>query len=168
MDRVERSMDAQGSAFSLFQTAIVLETKVRERTTELEQTLSKLERSYDEVAAAKEQFETAQTRLMAAIEAVSEGFALFDPQDRLVLFNPRYLTFCPGISNRIHAGIPFREIVRLATEHNGVVDAYHDPAEWVRRRLQQQTEPERPSLHALSDVRYIHLTPNPTTVHTTF
>ncbi len=153
MDRVERSMDAQGSAFSLFQTAIVLETKVRERTIELEQTLSKLERSYDEVAAAKEQFETAQTR----IEAVSEGFALFDPQDRLVLFNPRYLTFWPGISNRIHAGIPFREIVRLAAEHKAVVDAYHDPDDWVRRRLQQHAEPQGPSVHALSDGRWMHV-----------
>jgi two-component system, sensor histidine kinase len=157
MDRVERSMDAQGSAFSLFQTAIVLESKVRERTAELEQTLSKLERSYDEVAAAKEQFETAQTRLMAAIESVSEGFALFDPQDRLVLFNPRYLTFWPGISNRIHAGIPFREIVRLAAEHKGVVDAYHDPEEWVRRRLQQHAEPQGPSVHALSDGRWMQV-----------
>ena len=48
MDRVERSMDAQGSAFSLFQTAIVLESKVRERTAELGHTLSQLERSYGE------------------------------------------------------------------------------------------------------------------------
>ncbi len=162
MDRVERSMDAQGSAFSLFQTAIVLETKVRERTTELEQTLSKLERSYDEVAAAKEQFEIAQTRLMAAIEAVSEGFALFDPQDRLVLFNPRYLTFWPGISNRIHAGIPFREIVRLAAEHKAVVDAYHEPDEWVRRRLQQHADPQGPSVHALSDGRWMQVNEKPT------
>src|SRR5258708_39504831 len=96
MDRVERSMDAQGSAFSLFQTAIVLETKVRERTIELEQTLSELERSYDEVAAAKEQFETAQTRLMAAIEAVSAGLALFHPHDPVVLFHPALLTLRAG------------------------------------------------------------------------
>ena len=32
MDRVERSMDQQGSAYSLFQTAIALEAKVRSRT----------------------------------------------------------------------------------------------------------------------------------------
>ena len=35
IDRVERDMDSQGSAFGLFQTAIVLEHKVRERTGEL-------------------------------------------------------------------------------------------------------------------------------------
>ena len=32
MDRVERSMDQQGNAFSLFQTAIGLDAKVRSRT----------------------------------------------------------------------------------------------------------------------------------------
>ena len=36
MDRVEREMDAQsGTAFSLFQTAITLESRVTERTAEL-------------------------------------------------------------------------------------------------------------------------------------
>ena len=36
MDRVERDMNAQaGNAFSLFQTAITLESKVSERTAEL-------------------------------------------------------------------------------------------------------------------------------------
>ena len=62
MDRVERSMDAQGSAFSLFQTAIVLETKVRERTAELEQTLSKLEAGGGSSGAALEE---AKARLSA-------------------------------------------------------------------------------------------------------
>ena len=78
MDRVERSMDFQGSAFSLFQTAIVLENKVRERTLELERTLHELERSNRDLARAKELAETMQTRLIEAIESVNEGFALFD------------------------------------------------------------------------------------------
>lgn len=35
MERVERSMDQQGNAFTLFQTAIGLEGRVRSRTDEL-------------------------------------------------------------------------------------------------------------------------------------
>ena len=45
VDRVERSMDGQGSAFSLFQTAIVLEAQIRARTLALERTLADLEQS---------------------------------------------------------------------------------------------------------------------------
>ncbi|MDB5408506.1 MAG: hybrid sensor histidine kinase/response regulator [Rhodospirillales bacterium] len=156
MDRVERSMDAQGSAFSLFQTAIVLEAKVRERTGELE-------RSYAEVAAAKEQFETAQRRLMAAIGSVSEGFSLFDPHDRLVLFNPRYLTFWPGISDLIRVGMSFTEIVVLAAQRKAVVDAYRDPDDWIRRRLAQHNDPQGPSVHALSDGRWMQVNEKRTT-----
>jgi PAS domain S-box-containing protein len=156
MDRVERSMDAQGSAFSLFQTAIVLEAKVRERTGELE-------RSYGEVASAKEKFETAQTRLLAAIGSVSEGFSLFDAQDRLVLFNPQYLTFWPGISHLIRVGMSFFEIVMLAAQHKAVLDAYRDPERWIRRRLSQHNEPQGPSVHALSDGRWMQVNEKRTT-----
>jgi two-component system, sensor histidine kinase len=163
IDRVERSMDAQGSAFSLFQTATVLEAKVRERTIELERTLSRLERSYRELADAKEQAETAQTRLMAAIESVSEGFALFDAQDRLVLFNPRYLTFWPGMSDRIKAGMVFRDIAMLAVDRKAVIDAYRDPEGWLQRRLRQHADPQGPSVHALSDGRWMQVNEKRTT-----
>ena len=42
MGRVERSMDFSGTGFSLFQTAILLEDKVKVRTRDLESTLSDL------------------------------------------------------------------------------------------------------------------------------
>ncbi len=69
MDRVERSMDQQGSAFSLFQTAIGLEAKVRARTEELTSVLRRLERSNDDLVVAKEEAERAnlsKTRFLAA------------------------------------------------------------------------------------------------------
>jgi len=43
MDRVERSTDMQGSAFAMFETAIALETMVRERTAELSEVNRRLE-----------------------------------------------------------------------------------------------------------------------------
>ena len=54
MSRVERSMELQGGAFSLFQTAITLEGKVRERTQALLQTMADLEASNKQLNAAKE------------------------------------------------------------------------------------------------------------------
>jgi signal transduction histidine kinase/CheY-like chemotaxis protein/HPt (histidine-containing phosphotransfer) domain-containing protein len=54
MDHIERGMDLQGGAFSLFQAATVLEHKVRDRTSALEGTMHELERSNRELTLAKE------------------------------------------------------------------------------------------------------------------
>ena len=69
VSRVERSMDQQGNAFSLFQTAISLENRVRMRTEELHSTLRRLEQSNMALSAAKESAEHAnlsKTRFLAA------------------------------------------------------------------------------------------------------
>lgn len=69
ISRVERSMDQQGNAFSLFQTAINLESRVRSRTEELRSTLRRLEQSNIDLVEAKEIAELAnqsKTRFLAA------------------------------------------------------------------------------------------------------
>ncbi|MEO3998503.1 hybrid sensor histidine kinase/response regulator [Mesorhizobium sp. CAU 1732] len=69
MERVERSMDQQGNAFSLFQTAIGLESQIRRRTDELASTLRRLEVSNRALSEAKEAAEAAnvsKTRFIAA------------------------------------------------------------------------------------------------------
>lgn len=54
MDKVERSMDLQGDAYGLFQSATVLENKVRERTSAYTAAMHELERSNKELRLAKE------------------------------------------------------------------------------------------------------------------
>lgn len=69
IDRVERSMDQQGNAFTLFQTAINLEGRVRARTDEMKQIMRRLEQSNRDLSLAKEAAETAnasKTRFIAA------------------------------------------------------------------------------------------------------
>ena len=69
ISRVERSMDQQGNAFSLFQTAINLEGRVRQHTEELRGALRRLEQSNIDLVAAKENAERAnfsKTRFLAA------------------------------------------------------------------------------------------------------
>lgn len=69
INRVERSMDQQGNAFSLFQTAIGLESLVRSRTDELHTALRRLEQSNGELIEARDRAEQAnisKTRFLAA------------------------------------------------------------------------------------------------------
>jgi len=59
MRRVERGMELSGDAYALFQTATVLEDKVRERTAAHVAALAELERSNAQLRLAKEQAEAA-------------------------------------------------------------------------------------------------------------
>lgn len=70
MQRVERSMDQQANAFSLFQTAIGLEAKIRHRTEELHAALSKLELANADLCHARDESERAnrfKTRFFTAV-----------------------------------------------------------------------------------------------------
>ncbi len=49
MNRVEHDMDMQGNSFSLFQAAIALESKVKERTAALTHALHSLEQTNREL-----------------------------------------------------------------------------------------------------------------------
>ena len=155
MDRVERSMDFQGGAFSLFQTAIVLEQKIREHTLELERALHKLEDSNRDLARAKELADTMRTRLFEAIESVNEGFALFDASDRLVLCNRKYLSYWPSVAGRIQAGIRFNDLVAMVAAAGAVAEP--PPDVWLRERMEHRHDLKGVFLNRLSDGRWIQV-----------
>ncbi|SMH35433.1 ATP-binding response regulator [Azospirillum agricola] len=155
MDRVERSMDFQGGAFSLFQTAIVLEQKIRERTLELERALHKLEDSNRDIARAKELAETMRTRLFEAIESVNEGFALFDSSDRLVLCNRKYLSYWPAVAARIQAGIRFGELAAMVAEASAVMEP--PPDLWLKERLDHRHDLNGVFINRLADGRWVQV-----------
>jgi signal transduction histidine kinase len=70
MKRVERSMDQQANAFSLFQTAINQETQIRARTEELNNALTKLAQANVELSEARDSAERAnvfKTRFFTAV-----------------------------------------------------------------------------------------------------
>lgn len=71
MNRVERGMDTQGSDFSLFQTAVMLEDQVRRRTHELEAALHENEKINLDLQRTKERLERereAQNILISKLE----------------------------------------------------------------------------------------------------
>jgi adenylate cyclase len=78
----------------------------------------------------------ARQRLIDAIESISEGFALYDAGDRLVLCNSRYREILfPGIADVIVPGVQFETIVRQAA-HSGMVEEAKGREEaWIAERL---------------------------------
>lgn len=161
MRRVEHSLDLQGNAYQLFQTAILLDQKVRDRTRELEHALQAVEQSNLELSEAIVSSRVAQGRLQDAIDSISEGFAIFDPNDQLILYNRRFLDFWPNLTSRIEAGISFDELVRLELEAKIILpdDRPIDRwiAEWRRQRKATRRGTQR-WVYALADGRWVQVT----------
>lgn len=157
MDQVERGTDFQGNAYSLFQTAIVLEDRVRERTRTLEQALRELGETNAELSRAKDETEAVQTRLREAIDSISEGFLHCDADDRLVLCNRKFLEFWPGIEAVAKLGTPFAAISRWTVETGLATPLDLDPEAWLRRRLRRHRSPGEPIVVHLRTGRWLQI-----------
>ncbi len=71
MSRVERSMDQQFNAFSLFETAIALDHQVRDRTHQLRDALHSIERANEGLYRAKQQAEAASSLKSSVLISVT-------------------------------------------------------------------------------------------------
>ena len=71
MSRVERSIDQQFNAFSLFETAIALDHQVLNRTQQLQDALRAIERSNDYLYRAKQQAEAASSLKSSVLISVT-------------------------------------------------------------------------------------------------
>ena len=157
ISRVERNIDFQGNAYSLFQTATGLEKQIRERTAELENTLRDLETSNRALSRAKEVAETAQIHLAEAIESISEGFLLCDAEDRIVRVNSKYRELWQGLSPVIHPGMPFKAVLWRSRDLNLLAEDDCDTETAVSRRWQYHLNPEGLLILKLRDGRWIQI-----------
>ncbi len=83
-------------------------------------------------------------RLHAAINVMEDGFALFDPDDRIVLYNDGFLD--EGTRKVIGSNVTgrkFEEIVRAFAYCGGIgrTEANFDPEAWIARRMELHRNP---------------------------
>ena len=77
----------------------------------------------------------ARRRLDSAIESISEGFALFDRNERLVVANRRYREIMLGrMAGECRPGMTFPEIIAMTVRAGRFPRAVGDPG-WVDRQL---------------------------------
>ncbi len=106
----------------------------------------------------------ARQRLIDAIESISEGFSLYDQEDRLVLSNMRYKTLLyPGMEDTIKPGILFAEVIQNAAQAGLVEEAVGRVDEWIAERLERHQNPSSTFVQRRSDDRWIEVTEYKTT-----
>ncbi len=136
MRRVEQKNDQSGLAYQQFERAALLETQVRQRTKELERTLDLLQESNTQLEHANVETEAARSNITEALETINEGFALFDPDEKLALFNSRFCRDIADVADRLVEGLHFDDYVNLVSrsEHLAIPDN-ETPADWAAKRL---------------------------------
>ncbi len=99
----------------------------------------------------------AETRLFEAIESISEGFSLYDIEDRLILCNSKYREMRADIADMIVPGVRFEDLLRAGAERGLYVDAIGRAEEWIQERIEQHRNPKGPFDQLLSDGRWLQV-----------
>ncbi len=97
----------------------------------------------------------ARESLGFAIDAMNEGFALFDPDDCLQLWNQRYIEAFPHLKSVLRRGISFEEITQFAAQAAKLSNQDFNPTAWVMWRLKQHLNPGEAFEQTLLDGRVL-------------
>ncbi len=98
---------------------------------------------------------TEQMRLWAAIEAIPDGFVLFDREDRLLTCNQRYREIFPLSAPAMKPGATFEDILRHGVQHGEVPDAEGREDAWVAHVLEKRRAGESQSEFQLEGGRWV-------------
>ncbi len=87
------------------------------------------------IAAALDRAHGAETLLQDAIDSISEGFVIYDRDDRLVMCNEAYRQLYPASAWRMVPGATFSDILRAGLAGGQYADAVGREEEWLAERL---------------------------------
>lgn len=93
--------------------------------------LTKQKQRAGEVAMARE-------LLANAVEALSEGFALYDEDNKLVMCNSIYRELNEPLGYMIKPGLDWRELLREGAKHGLFLDAIGREEEWLQGRVRDR------------------------------
>jgi signal transduction histidine kinase len=95
-----------------------------------------------EAVVASQRARMADRLLRDAVDSISEGFVIFDAEDRLVMSNEAYRRMYPEIADLMVPGTTFEAIVRAGVARGQFADAENREDEWIAERIRrhQQTE----------------------------
>lgn len=94
--------------------------------------------------------------LTEAIEAISEGFCLYDEQDKLIVANSHYRELFSYGTDSVTPGMTFEQIIRAAVARGAVKDS-ENSANWLAERIARHRNPAGPHIQHRSDGRWVRV-----------
>ena len=112
----------------------------------------------DEINRRDEEIRQSDMRLKDAIESISNGFSLYDPDDVLVTCNQRYRELLyPGLQDLVQPGQSFGAIIRASAERGLIRDAQGGVDEWVAKRIREHRDPKGTTIQQRGDGAWIEI-----------
>lgn len=101
--------------------------------------------------------EAARMRMSHALEAMADGFALFDADDRLQIYNRQYIDLNPHIADVIAPGKKFEDMLRVGMERSGYEIGGVDVEHYIKWRVEQHQNPGEAHDLLMSDGRWVRV-----------
>jgi len=101
-------------------------------------------------------------RIWAALEAIPDGFVLFDRNDRLLACNQRYRVLYPESAEAMVPGARFKDILQFGLERGQYLDAIGREDAWLQERLDRHLGESSIVEQALTDGRWLRVLEQPT------
>lgn len=98
-----------------------------------------------------------QAMLRAAIDALGEGFVIFDGNDRLVYCNERFGSYYPKIADLFVPGCHFEEVLREGIRRGQYQISPGTQEAWISERIRQHHNPGIGFAQHLSDGRWLRV-----------
>ncbi|MDR3465355.1 MAG: PAS-domain containing protein [Xanthobacteraceae bacterium] len=102
----------------------------------------------------------AQETLHEAVDAMPDGFVIYDRDDRLVLCNEAYRHVYTHSAPAIRPGVTFRDILLHGLENGQYPEAGETDEErqaWLDHRMRRHTSPSDPVIQQLPDGRWLQI-----------
>jgi len=104
---------------------------------------------------ARSEADAAWRQLDEAIENISEGFVLYDAQDRLIRCNQKYREVYSLSAPALKPGETFENILRYGIAHGQYQEALGNPEAWLAERLRKRRDISEPFEQPLGDGRWL-------------
>ena len=98
------------------------------------------QRTERSIASMIDELEKTHNRLVQAVEVVPEGIAIFDAEDRHVLWNKKYAELYSHSRDLIAAGARFEDVLRAGLARGQYPQAAGHEEEWLQNRLMQHRQ----------------------------
>src|SRR3569832_13388 len=100
---------------------------------------------------------TLERQLLEAFEAIPEGIAIFDADDRYVFWNSRYAEMYDELGAHLRVGRPFEDILRVGLARDLYIDAVGREEECLQARMLRHKKEKNEHEQMLSSGKWVRV-----------